>query len=284
MSSGIEDIYRNRNSIFSIVIISVLVAFVIFIVIYFILTQRISVNIDFPYLLSLVVSMFALGLSIVFYFKASETSNKFYDNTYKYTHDISEKIGRMDERFGERLTLLDKNINKYLDLDIKNVHKIKNEIKKEEEEVTRISGSREEMINVLVEQSNIPKEEKKNYIDKINELFDKESDKKQKINKLEMTITSKFYDAESVISQLEKIGEITPKDWKNLCSDVKLLTADLGIRVRFLYRNRNNRLSMCIFNIRAYQDRYLIHKNDSALNRLIQLGYIQQEKLSMVEW
>lgn len=66
-------------------------------------------DIDFSALLSLLMAFFAIGLSVFFYVKANETSNRFYDNTYHFTKDISEKIGRMDERVGEKLSSLGDN-------------------------------------------------------------------------------------------------------------------------------------------------------------------------------
>ena len=39
------------------------------------------INIDFPTLLSLLLALFSVGLSALFYFKATDTSNTFYDNT-----------------------------------------------------------------------------------------------------------------------------------------------------------------------------------------------------------
>lgn len=54
-------------------------------------------------LLSLLLGLFAVVLSAMFYFKATDTSNRFYDNTYHFTKDISEKIGRLEERFGQAM-------------------------------------------------------------------------------------------------------------------------------------------------------------------------------------
>ncbi len=48
-----------------------------------------------------------MGLATAFYFRATETSNRFYDNSFKFTKDISENLGRIEERFGERLKHID---------------------------------------------------------------------------------------------------------------------------------------------------------------------------------
>jgi hypothetical protein len=57
--------------------------------------------------LALVLALFSVGLSVAFYFKANEASNQFYDNTYKFTKDMSEILGRIEAGFGERLRHLD---------------------------------------------------------------------------------------------------------------------------------------------------------------------------------
>jgi hypothetical protein len=62
-----------------------------------------SLSIDFPTLLSLLLALFSVALSALFYFKATDTSNAFYDNTYKFTKDIAELLVKMESGFGERL-------------------------------------------------------------------------------------------------------------------------------------------------------------------------------------
>ena len=70
---------------------------------------------DFSDLLSLTLAIFSIGLSVAFYFKATDTSNKFYDNTYKFTKEISEILGRIEAGFGERLRHLDEGYSGLVD-------------------------------------------------------------------------------------------------------------------------------------------------------------------------
>ncbi|MHC1741518.1 MAG: hypothetical protein AB9873_00640 [Syntrophobacteraceae bacterium] len=62
---------------------------------------------NFSDLLSLLLALFSVALSSAFYFKASDTSNEFYQNSYKFTKEVSEILGRIEERFGERLRHID---------------------------------------------------------------------------------------------------------------------------------------------------------------------------------
>lgn len=64
-------------------------------------------NFSFTDLLSLILAIFAISMSVALYFKATDTSNKFYDNTFKFTKDISEILGRIEAGFGARLKNLD---------------------------------------------------------------------------------------------------------------------------------------------------------------------------------
>lgn len=72
-------------------------------------------NFNFTDLLSLTLAIFAIALSVAFYFKATDTSNKFYDNTFKFTKDISEILGRIEAGFGERLRHLDEGYTGLID-------------------------------------------------------------------------------------------------------------------------------------------------------------------------
>lgn len=73
-----------------------------------ILSTNISINeLKATDILSIVISLFAIGLSVAFYFKATDTSNDFYDNIYKFTKEVLEILGRIEAGFGERLKHLD---------------------------------------------------------------------------------------------------------------------------------------------------------------------------------
>lgn len=87
-------------------------AIVLFIVIFSWKLINLDIQIDmskfsFSELLALLLSLFSVWLSVSFYFKAGDTSNQFYDNSYKFTKEMSEILGRIEAGFGERLRHLD---------------------------------------------------------------------------------------------------------------------------------------------------------------------------------
>ncbi|QQS34938.1 MAG: hypothetical protein IPM56_11780 [Ignavibacteriales bacterium] len=57
--------------------------------------------------LALFLALFSIAISVAFYFKATDSSSRFYDNTYKFTKDIAELLVKIESSFGERLKHLD---------------------------------------------------------------------------------------------------------------------------------------------------------------------------------
>lgn len=75
------------------------------------ITGKIAINfgsINFESLLTLIISFFAIYLSVLFYFKATESSNQFYNNSYTFTKDISETLRGIEAGFGEKLKNIDR--------------------------------------------------------------------------------------------------------------------------------------------------------------------------------
>lgn len=58
---------------------------------------------NFTDLLSLILALAAVALSAAFYFKADESARSFYDNTYHFTKEVSEILGRIEAGFGKQL-------------------------------------------------------------------------------------------------------------------------------------------------------------------------------------
>lgn len=71
--------------------------------------SQVNLTVDFPTLLSLLLAFFSIFISAQFYFKATDTSNVFYDNTYKFTQNISDLLVKIESGFGEKLKHIDDN-------------------------------------------------------------------------------------------------------------------------------------------------------------------------------
>lgn len=111
---------------------------------------------------SLALALFSIWLSALFYFRANEASNKFYDNTYQFTKDISEKIGRIEERFGKDLTNIEKGYSRMLDkIDrLPLSESLQEEIESKKSNEQQLVEEKENIINELILKANLSQEEK----------------------------------------------------------------------------------------------------------------------------
>ena len=114
-------------------------------------------------ILSIVLAIFAVVLAVMFYFKGSEESSKFYNNSYQFTKEISELLGRIEAGFGEKLRHIDDGYNtigKRLDDVLAQRAKTKEKLKEEEEDVETTETDRDQIITTLLEKANVSEEEK----------------------------------------------------------------------------------------------------------------------------
>lgn len=132
---------------------------------------------DFNALLALLLSLFAIGLSVTFYFKATDTSNLFYDNTYKFTKDISTILGRIEAGFGEKLQNLDKGYSGLLNkmekstTNPQDLEDTKIDKKEVEQTLQNEIKERNSIIQNLIEKTQLEQQEKEE-VKKL--LYDKE--------------------------------------------------------------------------------------------------------------
>lgn len=128
--------------------------------------SQISIDLSgfgFTDLLSLMLAISAIILSAAFYFKADESSKSFYNNSYEFTKNISELLGRIEERFGAQLLSINKG---YDDLNSKisvvpiDFNKVKAEQEKEIEVIRRSEVEYQEIIDGLMEKAKMDDAEK----------------------------------------------------------------------------------------------------------------------------
>lgn len=111
---------------------------------------------SFESLLSLLLAFFSIFISIFFYFKADETSNRFYETSYNFMKDVSVTLGKIEERFGEKLNTLNDKVSHLA---------IAKEEKKEELE--NVEDEREKMLNDLMEKAKLDASQKEEYMRKL---------------------------------------------------------------------------------------------------------------------
>jgi len=141
---------------------------------------------EFTDLLSILVAFFAMALSVAFYFKATDTSNRFYDNSYAFTKDISEILGRMEAGFGEQLKSLDKGytgINDKLASTFDPI-KAKENIEKEQQEITEKEAELHKTLEELVKKAQLAEDEKSKFFEHMESLNSELEKSKSEIQKL----------------------------------------------------------------------------------------------------
>lgn len=134
-------------------------------------------NFDFNALLSLLLALFSVALAVFFFFKATDTSNLFYDNTYKFTKDISEILGRIEAGFGERLKHLDEGYsglrdkfnNGYSNVPVvQKIEKTSKEIEEEKKKLEQQMKEKEEILEKLMVRAKVQEKEKNEILKDIN--------------------------------------------------------------------------------------------------------------------
>ena len=73
--------------------------------------RLIKTDFSFDSILSILLAFFSIFISIFFYFKADETSTNFYNSSYEFMKDISVTLGKIEERFGEKLNSLNDKVS-----------------------------------------------------------------------------------------------------------------------------------------------------------------------------
>ena len=102
---------------------------------YSILKSKVSLD----SILSTLLAFFSIFIAIFFYFKADETSTRFYESSYKFMKDISVTLGKIEERFGEKLNNLNEKISH---LDYSKDHY--------NQEIKNIETDKDAMINEII--------------------------------------------------------------------------------------------------------------------------------------
>ncbi|MGY4556823.1 hypothetical protein COL22_02030 [Bacillus thuringiensis] len=168
------------------IIITIFIGAFLFILARKLLEMNLSLGVtDF---LSIVLALFSIGLSVAFYFKSTDQSNKFYDDTVKFTKDTSTILGEIKASFGEKLTHLSQE-----NIVIKNsIEGVKGAISQKE---SRVNEDKEELNTFLEaisllerEKSNAKPDDTKQYEKTINDLKKTVKNKETEIKKLQNDI------------------------------------------------------------------------------------------------
>jgi hypothetical protein len=186
-------------------------------------------------ILAILLAFFSMGLALFFYFKSSEESNRFYTNSYEFTKDTSEMLGRIEAGFGERLRHIDEGYShisqRFDDIIVERDKTVKN-VEREQEDVDKIIEEKQRMIESLLAKTDLQEVEKHNVLKTLSEKDKQLQIAQSQLEKYKSTLeilekeTQKTPELDipqpiqSILSVLGKaIGpkhfKIAPHDWLN---------------------------------------------------------------------
>lgn len=188
---------------------------------YKIVTLPLTVNLaefSFNDLLALILALFSIALSVAFYFKATDTSNEFYNNTYRFTKDISEILGRIEAGFGERLKHLDEGYSGLRDRFDQipfDENKAKKQVEEEGRKIQQIEEEKNKLIDDLAGRAKLQEKEKA-------ELFNALAKKDSELEKAraETAFLRRHLESAEVARDLESEPGIPPGIMRHLISRV----------------------------------------------------------------
>lgn len=151
---------------------------------------------DFSDLLAMILALFAMAMSVAFYFKSTDSSNQFYDNIYNFTQKTSEILGRIEERFGERLKHLDEGygrIQSQFDGIARSPGEIEKKVKetegkeeKEKEKLEEANRAMQQMMEQLAKRAKLQEKEKEEFYARMRELAVEKDNAQKRIQELEV--------------------------------------------------------------------------------------------------
>lgn len=211
----------SRKGFLSLAILrDILIVLLVAIVGWRILNAELKVDLSafsFTDLLALIMSLFSIWLSVAFYFKATDASGQFYDNTYRFTKEMSEILGRIEAGFGERLRHIDEGyagIRERFDR-LPSYGKVtKDEVQKEEEEVRKKEKEQHDLLEELTQRAKLAEHEKQSFLQALSQTTDELEQARVELRRLKANSrrsNSDLSESRGVIRYIaQRIREATP--------------------------------------------------------------------------
>jgi hypothetical protein len=195
-----------------------------------------NITVDFPTLLSLLLALFSVALAALFYFKATETSNTFYDNTYNFTKDIAQLLTKIESGFGERLKHLDEGYNSMRDhlqnpqtaAQDSQTTETKKKIRDEKKEIEKVVNERNQIITGLFEKSALQAQQKEEIINQLTEKEEELSHAQGELEKMKRRLVIEGMKKNRASSLAKNSGFIsfTKSHVIEVIGDVNILSSD----------------------------------------------------------
>lgn len=156
----------------------------------------VDMTLDFPTMLSILLAFFSVGLSTLFYFKATETSNAFHKDAQQFNRDMGQVLAKIESGFGERLRSLDEGYSHVRDQLASReqfIAQTREDIEVGEKEWRATKAQKDEIISGLIEKANLQDEERNSILRKL-----EEKDQQLDVFQAQMNdLQQQLYDAKS---------------------------------------------------------------------------------------
>lgn len=142
---------------------------------------------NFTDLLSMFLAVSAIALSAAFYFKADESSRSFYNNTYQFTKDVSEILGRIEAGFGERLKHIDESysgLSQKFDRFPYDKSGANADEENKQAEIQEQEAKRQDIIEDLMRRAHVAGQEKTELVQKLSTLSSELEKSRQELTRL----------------------------------------------------------------------------------------------------
>ena len=198
---------QNNNRSPYIVLVYIIMLLFSLVICYKVVFTEVQFNFKFNDLLTMLISLFAIGMSIIFYFKTTETSNRFYDNANRFTTDVRSTLSSIESGFREMLQNIQAG-NTLIQNKIDNISLMKEKIKQETSMIDKIEFEKGELIKEYITKNDENSEEIKMLINQLEEKNAKIFQQQENIAKLMIKIDEASEISSLFTVQLEKISNL----------------------------------------------------------------------------
>lgn len=180
---------------------------------------------NFTDLLSLILAISAIALSAAFYFKADESSRSFYNNTYHFTKEVSEILGRIEAGFGQQLAHINEGwagLNQKIDRMPLDSTSFREQEEKKKAEIEQQEAARDDIIEDLMRRAQVDGAEKQALNEKLADLQGELEQSKAQLARLKENESESFESYGFPQSVLRMLYESIKRDISIRMNDERL--------------------------------------------------------------
>ncbi len=241
------------------IIVAILAASLVGLTFWKVINADFNFKFNFNDFLSLILALFSIWLSVAFYFKATDQSDQFYQNSLTLTKDLSVILGKIESRFGENLRHLEEG-NLRLQDKLDSIGEKQIRLKENEDvvnEYVEIKKYLEDLLNVTGNE---------------NSLNDKDKEKVKELEKILKDLETEITAKESTIYGLKDEIEKQKKNEVQITQQLSRSSRGRGPEILVLKKDRKGQSYVnfsCTNCVTTYyiEEEYLLKNKTSNLSK-----------------